>query len=203
MISSAPANRAVRLQLRSRLDLAAHAAELLDNKEEALRRERIRLEGHLSRTQTEWHQRLATAATWLLRARALGAGAELATLDPPPDAATIDVAWQTAMGVTYPGAVDTTPAPVPELTTTAALAPTTSAYRAALDAAAQHAAATAALRRVDDELVNTRRRRRALEQHLEPRLRAEIHRLDLILDERDRDTALRTQLATRHQEDAR
>ena len=200
MTSTAPANRAARLRLRARLDLTAHAAELLRSKEEALRREHTRLRAHADRTEIDWQQRLAEAETWLLRARALGASSELANLHNGRHPATIDIAWQTSMGVTYPGAVDTTAAPPPELTTTAALVPAGAAYRAALEVAAQHAAASAALRRVATELADARRRRRALEHRLLPRLRSQLHRLDLTLDERDRDTALRTQLATRHRE---
>jgi vacuolar-type H+-ATPase subunit D/Vma8 len=107
----------------------------------------------------------------------------------------VDINWQTSMGVTYPGTVHTTPGSTPEFTSTAALTPTRDAYAAALDAATEHAAARAALQRVEAELADTRRRRRALEQHLVPRLQSELRRLDLILDERDRDAALRTQLA--------
>jgi vacuolar-type H+-ATPase subunit D/Vma8 len=44
---------------------------------------------------------------------------------------------------------------------------------------------------------NTRRRRRAIEQRLRPRLESQLHKLDLDLDERDRDAAVRTQLAIR------
>jgi len=106
------------------------------------------------------------------------------------------------MGVTYPGTVVPTPGSPHEFTTTAALVPTCTAFQAALTAAAEHAAATAALRRVEAELATTRRRRRALEERLQPRLQAQLHRLDLALDERDREMALRTRLATADREDA-
>lgn len=194
-MTSTTANRAARLRIQSRLGLATHASELLHSKEEALQRERDRLRGHADRTEADWHRRLHHAATWLLRARALGAGAELTTGRKPLEPATVDIDWQTSMGVTYPGTVRTTPGSTPAFTSTAALTPTRDAYAAALDAATEHAAARAALHRVEAELADTRRRRRALEQHLVPRLQTELHRLDLTLDERDRDAALRTQLA--------
>ena len=101
------------------------------------------------------------------------------------------------MGVNYPGDVACLPGGPPDLATTAALVPTGAAFRAALVAGAEHAAATAALHRVETELSNTSRRRRAIEQRLQPRLEAEIHKLDLDLDERDRDAAVRTLLAVR------
>ncbi|MDH5520105.1 MAG: V-type ATP synthase subunit D [Acidimicrobiia bacterium] len=197
MTSATTANRAARLHLQGRLDLATHASELLHSKEEALQREHNRLRGHADRTQADWHERLHQAAIWLLRARALGAGSELTTGSQPPERATVDINWRTSMGVTYPGTVRTTAGSTPAFTSTAALTPTRDAYAAALDAATEHAAARAALQRVEAELADTRRRRRALEQHLVPRLQSELHRLDLTLDERDRDAALRTQLAIR------
>ena len=193
------ANRSARLHLRANLDLARHAVELLHNKEEALQREQARLEGHAKRTEQQWLDHCHDASTWLLRARALGASSEVTSmLDDAFQPAEVTVAWQAAMGVTYPGEVHCTPATPPNLTSTAALVPTTTAYQTALTAGAEHAAATAALHRLETELSNTRRRRRAIEQRLQPRLETQLHQLDLDLDERDRDAAVRTQLATRH-----
>jgi vacuolar-type H+-ATPase subunit D/Vma8 len=192
------ANRSARLHLRANLDLARHAVELLRNKEEALQREQARLEGHAKRTEQQWLDHCRDASTWLLRARALGASSEVASmLDNASQPAEVMVAWQAAMGVTYPGEVHCTPATPPTLTSTAALVPTTAAFQKALTAGAEHAAATAALHRLETELSNTRGRRRAIEQRLQPRLETQLHQLDLDLDERDRDAAVRTQLATR------
>jgi vacuolar-type H+-ATPase subunit D/Vma8 len=191
-------SRAARLEWLSKLDLARHAVELLRNKEEALRRERARLEGHAVRTEQNWHQQCELAGNELLRARAMGAGADLnRLLQQPRQDAAITIAWQAAMGVSYPGAVDTRPGPLPVLTTTASLIPATAGFGAALEAGAQFAAARTALDRLTTELVDTRHRRRAIEQRLQPRLENRIHQLDLVLDERDRDDALRTKLATR------
>lgn len=192
-------NRAARLRMRATLDLADHAIELLRNKEEAMRREQARLEGHAERTERQWHDHCDNAREWLLRARALGASAEIADLlGERPRAAIITVAWQAAMGVTYPGDVECVPGPPPALATTAALVPTAAAYRSTLVSGAEHAAATAALHRLEAELTNTRRRRRAIEQRLQPTLEAQLHKLDLDLDERDRDAAVRTHLAIRN-----
>ena len=192
-------NRAARLELRARLDLARHAVDLLRNKEEALRREQARLEGHASRTEQQWSERCREATTWLLRARALGASHEItAMISHLSEPAAITIAWQGAMGVTYPGAVNCIPGAPATPTTTAALVPTAAAYQDALTAGATHAAATTALQRLESELSNTRKRRRAIEQRLRPRLETQLHQLDLDLDERDRDAAVRTQLATQH-----
>ncbi len=190
-------NRAARLELRARLDLAGHAVDLLHNKEEALRREQARLEGHAHITAQQWTERCGDAAAWLLRARALGARADVTAADSDSRPAEVSIAWQASMGVVYPGEVTCTPGAVPSPTTTTAIVPTTAAYGAALIAGAQHAAATAALHRLETELAGTRRRRRAIEERLQPRLATQLHRLDLDLDERDRDAAVRTQLAIR------
>lgn len=199
MSRPAPAvNRATRLRLQAQLDLAHHAGELLHNKEEALQHERTRLQGHATRTEHNWHDQCHKASELLLRARALGASAEIArVLDDSTRPATITTDWQTAMGVTYPGTVRAIPGEPPQLTQTAALVPAVTAYQAALEAGTQHAAAAAALDRLETELATTRRRRRAIERRLQPRLQNQLHQLDLTLDERDRSAALRTQLATR------
>jgi vacuolar-type H+-ATPase subunit D/Vma8 len=197
--SARSVNRASRLQLKARFDLADRAVNLLHNKEEALRREQTRLEGHSTRTEQDWTERCREATAWLLRARALGASPEIAAkLGHTTEPATIAIAWQAAMGVTYPGAVTCTPgAASPASTSTAAIVPTADAFQRALTAGATHAAATAALQRLRTELSDTRKRRRAIEQRLQPQLKSQLHQLDLELDERDRDTAVRTQLAAR------
>jgi len=196
--------RAGRLRLMARLQLARHGADLLHSKEEALQRERTRLEGHVTRTQQQWEQTSGEAAACLLRSRALGASAELTSIiTRGPEPADVTPHWQTSMGVTYPGSIECTLQADPVVTSTAALRPTIDAYRLALQAAANHASTTSALQSLDTELANTRRRRRAIEQRLIPRLETTIHDLDLHLDEQDRDEALRVHIATGRQETPR
>ncbi len=193
-----------RLELIGRLGLATHAADLLHSKEEALERERARLEGHASRADEEWARRCGEAFARLARARMLGASDELArlvTVGAPP--ASIEPDWQTSMGIAYPGSVECVPGTAPQVTSTAALQPAIDAFGRALEAGAQHAAANLALHRLEAELADTRRRRRAIEDHLRPNLERELHELDLHLDEVDRDEALRVRLATRQREVAR
>jgi len=200
-VSGGPStDRATRLRLQKRLDLTRHAVELLRSKEEALRREATRLRGHARRTDEEWVERAGRAATWLLRARALGAGGGLTARPEPRIPATLELDWRGSMGVIYPGSVTCTAGAGPAPMGTAALGPATEAAAAALVAGARHAAATTALHRVEGELAVTGRRRRALERRLRPRLEAQLHRLDLALEERERDAALRTRLATRRPE---
>ncbi len=196
-MSASTRTRDGRLRLVARLELARHAADLLHSKEQALERERIRLEGYAHRAETEWRRRCEEAATWLVRARTLGASDEISGLiDRGPPPATVTIGWQTSMGIVYPAGVECTPGDPPTLVSTAALGPALDAYRRSLGAAATHAAASAAVRRLDAALAATRRRRRAIEQRLEPRLEAALHELDLHLDELDREEAVRVRVAT-------
>jgi V/A-type H+-transporting ATPase subunit D len=188
-----------RLRLLARIELARRAAELLRSKEEALERERVRLEGHATRAAEVWGERCRSAAGALVRARMLGASDELSLLaatGPPPASVTAD--WQSSMGITYPGAVGSEPGRDAVLTSTAALGPAVDAYRLALAAAATTAAASEAVRRLDAELASTRRRRRAVEDRLLPSLETDRHELDLHLDELDREEALRVRIAVEH-----
>lgn len=195
------ATRAARLQLAGRIELIGHAVELLRNKEKALERERVRLEGYASRAEQRWRSAYEESAAWLVRARLLGGSDELAALvRTGPSPATVTTDWQVSMGVTYPGGVECDPGPRPRLGSTAALPPTVDAFREALDAAAQHAATSAAVRSLDIELADTRRRRRAIGDRLLPRLHTELHGLDLHLDEQDREQAMRVHLAVSRSE---
>lgn len=193
-------SRAARLQLINRLGLARHAVDLLHSKEQALQRERARLELHADRARDAWERTAGEAATWLQRARVVGATDELdviAAEGPQPAAIVVD--WQASMGITYPGDVQCTPAVQRDLTGSAALIPTMQAHHRALDAAATHAATRTALERLDAELTTTRRRRRAIGDRLVPRLEDDLRMLELDLDEQDREEALRVRLAGNQQ----
>jgi V/A-type H+-transporting ATPase subunit D len=196
--------RAARLRLLGRLHTAQHASDLLHSKEQALQRERARLEGHAERSRRDWEAECGEAASWLTLALALGAGAELHDLVQRAEpSATVTAHWATSMGLTYPGSVECTPGGPPQVRSTAAIRPTVGAYRRAMTIGATHAAATMALRRLDHELATTRRRRRAIGERLVPRLEHQIHELELGLDEQDREEALRVDLARRARGDDR
>ena len=189
-------NRAARLETMARLAMANHATTLLRSKEEALERERSRLVGHEDRSRTDWIERCRQATEALLRARAMGASDEITRLiQRGPSGATISADWEDSMGISYPGEVTCRPASPTDLAGTAALVPAMAAFRSALEAAARHAATTMALERLDLELGDTRRRRRAIGDHLVPRIDAELRALELVLDEQDREEAVRSRLA--------
>jgi len=189
-----PRTRAGRLRLIGRRALAEHASGLLSAKEEALERERSRLEGYARRAEVAWRAACAQAGESAVRARMLG-GAEELRGRPQGRPATAQPHWQVSMGITYPGGVDVVAGDPPPLTATAGLGPAVETYRAALAAAAEHAAASAAVSRLRAELTATRRRRRAIDDRLLPAVDRALHELDLHLDELDRDEALRVRLA--------
>lgn len=200
-MSTRPApTRADRQRLARRLDLAERAIALLRSKEEALDRERVRLEGYASRSELAWRRQWDVATRELLRARALGAGSELDRLATSAGSTTVETRWRTSMGVAYPDSIHCETHGAPPLTSTAALRTTALAYEQALDAAAEHAAMSTAVRRLEEELAATRRRRRAIEERLQPSLQSSIRRLDLQLDELDREAALRVRAATGRRE---
>jgi vacuolar-type H+-ATPase subunit D/Vma8 len=194
-------NRAGRRAIIARLELAQHATSLLQSKEEVLQRERSRLAGHEGRSRSDWIRLCNEASEQLLRARVLGASDELtALIVRGPNPASVQADWQDSMGITYPGDVSCTPGAQFGVTGTAALLPVMIAYRAALIAGTQHAGTATALERLDRELESSRRRRRAIGDHLVPRISAELHQLDLALDEQDREEAVRIRLASGRQD---
>jgi vacuolar-type H+-ATPase subunit D/Vma8 len=203
-MSTPPRTRADRLRLLHEVDTARRAGTLLHSKEEALEREQDRVAGHLTRARAEWAERVGRATALLVRARALGASGELDRVVAAGAAtATAEPTWQVSMGVGYPTSVACTPGPEPELTATAALGPAAEAFREALEAAATAAAAELAHRRLGRELAETRRRRRAVEERLLPDLLETCRRLELYLDELDREEALRVRTAVRLREGGR
>lgn len=199
--ASAP-TRSARLRLVARLETARHAGDLLRSKEEALDRERARLEGHTARAEADWRQRCHEAARWLVRARTLGASDEIgALIGHPAEPATVTPRWQDSMGIVYPGSVESRPGRAEALSSTAAIGPTSEAYRRALDAGATCAATTIAVDRLDTELAATRRRRRAIEERLQPELENALRELDVHLDESDREEAFRVHVAVELQKE--
>jgi vacuolar-type H+-ATPase subunit D/Vma8 len=104
--------------------------------------------------------------------------------------ARVDLAWRNTMGVRHPDVSRNEPAVLPSLdaaAANAAVAPAAAAYRGALEAAVAHAAVDMSLRVVDVELRATERRQRAIERHRLPDLEEALARLELRLDEFERD----------------
>lgn len=186
-----PPGRTGRLWLRHRLEVAARAAEVLEQKTRSLIDEERRLAFLVERTAEDWKRAYQKADTWHLRAMMLGGERQISLVRSAEDGrATVDIRYRATMGATYPYEVS---CHLPDSTATAELGRSSAlpfaadAYREALRAAVQHAASRRALDVVRKELDVTRRRLRGIRYGWTPRLQEELRRLELALAERERE----------------
>ncbi|HET7487201.1 MAG TPA: V-type ATP synthase subunit D [Acidimicrobiales bacterium] len=194
MTGRPPPGRAGRIWLAERIATAGRAAELLEHKQELLRRERRRLAELAERTEREWRARAATADRWNARALVAGGREELRRVAGRMGGAEVRLEWASRAGVAYPAtaAVSSPPAPA---ALSPAVAAAAEACRRALDAGVQHAATATALGRVDAELVATVRRLRAIRDRWLPELRERLAALELGLEETEREEVTRLRWA--------
>jgi V/A-type H+-transporting ATPase subunit D len=195
-----PPGRAGRLWLLHRIDAGRRGDEVLDQKRQALVREELRLRAEAAAAEAEWRRSAADARRWLGRAAVLGGerGLDLARFH-AGGPAEIEVAWRSVLGVRQPVRARVLPpagdAAALASAGTAALAPAAEAHRRALAAAARHAAASASHRRVAAELALTARRLRTIERRWLPEHEGALRRLDLRLDEEEREESGRIRWA--------
>ena len=191
MIESAPPGRAGRLWLRSRIASARRNLELLDRKRRLLNRELADLGPQREFARRDWVQTCLEAQVWGLRATALGGVSDISFVAQNAGGrAEVEVPWHNTMGVTHPGLPNLTlPSLAPAVTAaaSAALGPATAAYRRALEAGVAYAALDRSFLVLEAELRSTERRRRAIERRRIPTLQEALHRLELRLDELERE----------------
>lgn len=193
-----PQGRAGRPWLAHRLAVARRGAELLDEKQRALMRERRRLEPLVDAARRDWEQLARAAELWLTRAAVLGGQQQLELARTASEAADVTVRWRAILGVSCP--VDgeiTAPAPV-ELSArggNAALLSAADAHRRALGAAVRLAVLEGALRRVQLELHATTLRRNAIEHRWIPAHEDALAVLELTLEELEREDGVRARWA--------
>ncbi len=191
MAERVPPGRAGRLWLLGRLASARRSVELLDRKRKLLQREDARLSALCDATRARWETACAEAETWGLRATVLGGASEMALAAAPvAGRARVDLTWRNTMGVPHPDVSRSEPAVIRSAdaaAANAAVGPAAAAYRRALEAAVAHAAAEMSRRVVAVELRATERRQRAIERHRLPALEDDLARLELRLDELERD----------------
>lgn len=182
-----PPGRAGRGWLRHRLEVAGRATELLELKVRALLDEQRRLADESRVLAERWRAQVRDADEWLLRT-VLAGGRRAVRLAAPAAPGDATVGWATSMGVRYPDTAHYRPPPgtEAEVDTVASVVRAREAYRLALETAVQHAAALAATRAVAREVATSRRRLRALQERRLPDLRAELHALELDLEEHER-----------------
>lgn len=191
MAEPVPPGRAGRLWLRGRVAFARRSLELLDRKRQLLRRELTGLAQVRQEAHARWVTSCAEAERWGVRAAALGGASDVALAAASVGGeARVEVPWRNTMGVLHP---DDPRCMLPSLSPaegaagSAAVAPAAAAYREALEAAVAHAATEHSYRLLDAELRATERRRRAIEHRRLPALEEALHRLELRLDEFERE----------------
>jgi len=192
-----PPGRGGELWLVDRLATAQRATDLLEQKERVLVREQRRLLVLQRSTARAWEESWHDAQAWIARAVVLR-GRRVVAIGTPPSAARVELQWRNSMGAYYPAEVacrlpdDLAAA---EITGTAAMAGASRAHRRALERAVQHAATQRAVREVERELRATRRRLRMLRRQLVPALVDALHRLEIELEERERDDVVHARWA--------
>ena len=194
-----PPGRMGRLWVLNRLALAERGVTLLDEKVQLLSALRDRLQRTVDQSRRDWHRACDEADTWGLRATLLS-GQFAIDLAAPEGRAAATIGWAVTTGVRYPDTVQCSLPPEDEhgvIHTSSASVRAGQAYRAAVAAAGSYAAALSALNTVERELEMTRLRARALSKHWLPRLRQELARIDLELEEQDRDATVRVRVIER------
>ncbi|EKX65017.1 V-type ATPase, D subunit [Streptomyces ipomoeae] len=195
-----PPGRAGRLRLRHSLDVAERGADLLEQKLRILRSEHQRLLHAEEAAARAWRDLLSEAESWLLRGLLLSGEHALDSAAEGIGSAEITIHWTVSMGVRHPAAVSTSvPArpPTAAAPTNTALVHAEAAYGRAVRAAAEYAAAHAAAELVGAEVISTRHRVRALRRHWIPRLREDLARADLALEQAEHEDSVRRRWAAR------
>ncbi len=194
-----PPGRMGRLWLLDRLDLAERGVTLLEQKLHLLTMLQEELQRNAEQSRNDWQQACREADLWGLRAVLLG-GLNAIDLAVTIERASVTVQWAVTAGVRYPDVAACVLPPENDPAVSyqnSASVQATRAYRAAVVAAANCAAAQSALRTVQQEVYTTRLRVRALSRHWLPQLQQELARIELELEEEDRDSTIRVRLAGR------
>ena len=186
--------RAGRMRVERRLRTARHGAELLDRKRQIMADELERLQLHAGGLRDEWETCARDASVWLQRATALDGQVGIRSAA-PAEAALVEVAWGSAMGVRYPVDASCTAPPASRHGGSAALSYATTAHRAAASAAVRLAAVQRAVVLVSVELEATHARQRAVENRWIPRLEEQLRTIRRRLDSQELEEALRLRWA--------
>ena len=189
-----PPGRSGRLWLRHRLEIAEHAADLLDQKLRILRGDERTLEERAEASEVAWREASQRAGTWLLRAQLAG-GQEALRPAIGVRAPEIGLRWTSVVGVRVPeeptvAFLDRT-VPIGG----AAVIGAAAAHREAVEAAVRYAATSRAASEIRAEIGRVTRRTRALRRHWIPRLEEALARAVLELEEQERGESVRRRWA--------
>jgi V/A-type H+/Na+-transporting ATPase subunit D len=196
---SRPPGRMGRLWVLNRLNLAERGVTLLEQKLHLLTMLEEELQRKAEQSRHGWEQACREADTLGLRAVLVG-GQDAIDLAVTTAPVSVTVQWAISAGVRYPDIAACVLPPEDDpavIYSTVASVHAARAYRAAVVAAAECAAAQSAVRTVEREVHTTRLRARALGRHWLPLLQQELARIELELEEEDRDGAIRVRLVGR------
>jgi V/A-type H+/Na+-transporting ATPase subunit D len=195
-----PPGRAGRTWLVRRLEIARRGAELLDRKRQALLGEQTRVRAEAANAQRAWHDAAKSAALWTTRAAMLDGAGRLELLARHVDEqASLQLSWSNLMGARLPTAEQVNVPTPPALSALGGSSATVIAARACCEAtraAARYAVAERADAELSAELGRAARRLRALQQRWIPQHEQALARLDLALDESQREQAARVRWLT-------
>jgi V/A-type H+-transporting ATPase subunit D len=186
-----PPGRTGRPWLLHRLEVARAGADVLDEKRRVLLRRRRQLELEVEDARLEW-ERLAHTAAELRELALVLSGARRFRLAAfyGGGRAELRVRWRNVLGVSLPDAAEISFAEPVDLVPFGAslpLALAAGAHRQALAAATRYARVREEHRRVREEVERTARRLRAIEQRWIPRHEEALAKLELTLDELERE----------------
>ena len=197
----APPGRAGRIWLVRRLETARRGAELLDRKRQALLREQARVRQEAADARQGWEDAAALLTLWSARAAMLDGAGRLELLARHVEQpASLRLAWSNLMGARIPSIERITVPDPPPLSALGGSSAAVLLARAACEAtraAARHAAAERAQAEISAELARAARRLRALQDRWIPQHEQALAKLDLALDESQREQAARVRWLTR------
>lgn len=195
-----PPGRAGRIWLVHRLATARRGAQLLDRKRQALLRQQASIRQEATDARRVWEDAAARVDAWSRRTWMLDGPERLELLTRHVTGpVTFDLSWSNLMGARLPSAgelIVPDPPPFSALGGSSAAVLLAEACREAAGAAARHATAQRALAEVSAELARAARRLRALQERWIPEHEQALARLDLALDESQREQAARVRWLT-------
>ena len=195
-----PPGRAGRIWLVRRLEIARRGAGLLDRKRHALLAERARVRGEAAVARRAWEDAASQVAMWSRRAAILDGTGRLQLLaGHANEPAALELAWSNLMGARIPAVRRITtpdPPPLSALGGSSAAVLLADACRKATTAAVQVAVAERADAEISFELARAARRLRALQKRWIPQHQQALQRLDLALDESQREQSVRVRWLT-------
>ncbi len=195
-----PPGRAGRRWLLERLEIAGRGAELLDRKRGALLTERARLRTEAEDALRAWRQATSAAELWIGRAILVDGASRLETLaGHVQEQASFEFSWSNLMGARLPNADELRVPDPPALSALGGSSAAVIAARAhcqATRAAVRYAVAMRADAELSGELARATRRLRALEKRWIPEHETALARLELALDESQREQAVRVRWVT-------